>query len=115
MENITEVLEKLKNFLESNTVTGKPIIVNDSITVIPLTKIMFGMGTAVFGQKDAVGLGGSVEPIGFLTIVDNKVSFITTTDKSAFTTRLVDLAEHVANKILPDDESADPSTTDISG
>ena len=107
MENITEVLDKLKNFLESNTVTGKPILVNETTTVIPLTKIMFGMGTAVFGQKDAIGLGGSVEPIGFLAVSGDKVTFITTTDKSALSTRIVDLAEHIANKIIPDKTTDD--------
>ena len=105
MENITEVLEKLKTFLESNTVTGKPIIVNENTTVIPLTKIMFGMGTAVFGQKDAIGLGGSIEPVGFLAVTGDSVTFITTTDKSALSTRIVDLAEHIANKIIPDKKS----------
>ena len=100
MEQSSEILQNLKSFVESKTVTGEPIKINDKITVIPFTKISFGLGTGTLDGKSAVGLGGAVAPVGFMVINGDDVSFITTTEKSSFPAKIADLAQEIAGKFI---------------
>ncbi len=97
MEKAEEILEKLNSFVQSKTVTGEPIKINDDITLIPFTKMAFGMGKGIIEKKDIVGLGGSVEPVGFMVINNDEVSFIDI-KSSGISSKLIDVAQHVIEK-----------------
>ncbi len=100
MEKTAEVLERLNLFVKSQTVTGDAIKVSEKVTVIPFTKVGFGLGTGKAKGNDMVGLGGSIEPVGFIIVNDNEVSFLTTGAKSTIPGKLIDIAQDVVKKVV---------------
>ncbi len=100
MEKTAEVLEKLNDFVKSQTVTGDPIKMSPEVTVIPFTKVGFGLGTGKVKGNDMVGLGGSVEPVGFLIVNKGEVYFLTTGEKGSIPAKLIDIAQDVVRKVV---------------
>ncbi|MBR2340266.1 MAG: sporulation protein YtfJ [Clostridia bacterium] len=72
-------LEKIKEFADTETVTGEPITTPNGTTIIPVSKVSMGFATGAIGssnkekvQKPRIGGGGgtgiTVTPIAFLVI-----------------------------------------------
>jgi len=99
MNNITEmfsdVIENLKSLVDIDAVFGKPIVTNDNVTVIPLTKVCFGFLTGggeisdikkhnnvnnISLENPIAGIGGGVSltPLGFLIVSEGSASIIKT-------------------------------------
>ena len=93
-----EALSKVKDIIDSSTVIGNPICVNDT-TIIPITKVTVGYvaGGGEYSQnippKNALkeypfaggsSAGVSVKPIGFLIGKDDNFKFISVDSKNAF-------------------------------
>ena len=88
-DNITKTLS---NLAQTNNIIGKPIKLENNITIIPLTSISYGMltGGGEYGKvkeikKDksfpqTVGSGSivSIKPVGFLIVNDDKIELIKT-------------------------------------
>ncbi|HOO59357.1 MAG TPA: GerW family sporulation protein [Candidatus Mcinerneyibacteriales bacterium] len=98
MEKTADVLDKLNAFVKSETVTGTPMVISDEITVIPFTKVAFGLGTGNARGHDLVGIGGGISPVGFLVINKGEVSFVTTGGKENISSKVIDLAQDVLHK-----------------
>jgi len=86
--NLSELLnvsmEKLKTMVDSNTVMGKPIVIENT-TIIPVSKVNFGFGTggtelptskanSPFGGGS--GGGVTITPIGFLVVSNGNVKLL---------------------------------------
>lgn len=82
-------LSKIKSVADSNTVIGEPIHLNDSVVVLPFSKVSVGFaagGSDYFGKKPETadkpqfaggnGAGVSVTPLGFIIVNGNDVQVI---------------------------------------
>ena len=81
-EIIKTALENVKTMVESNTVTGTPINLDNGTIIIPISKVFVGLATGgvdYFGKKTTAdknfggggGTGVTVSPVGFLVIEPN--------------------------------------------
>ena len=84
---INEVLQttmnKIREMVDANTVVGQPIVTQDGVTLVPVSKLSFGFAT---GGSDFVktqhvhksfgggaGAGVNVIPVAFLVVKDGTV------------------------------------------
>ncbi len=97
IKNIMEVtMEKLRAVVDANTIIGDPIVVGD-ITLIPVSKVSFGLATggSDFPSKTGAGLFGggggagvTVSPVAFIEVNGGNVRMmpiyndLTTIDKA---------------------------------
>lgn len=88
-EIVENIITRLKNLVETETVIGKPITIKENVIIIPVSKISFGFG--IGGNDSAAqkknfqlgsGVGGSVTPIGFLVIKDESVEILEVGNKN---------------------------------
>ena len=90
VENVlTNAIDGLKKMIDVDSVIGKPIVVSDSTTVIPVSKVSMGFvsGGSGFGNTPgadnfAGGAGGGVQisPIAFLVVTDGNVRLVNVSD-----------------------------------
>lgn len=62
-EKLHSMFERLENFLRTETVVGKPIVVGE-VTLIPIIEITFGLGSGGSTSRDSKGTDGSGGGIG---------------------------------------------------
>lgn len=93
---IKNAMDKLKNLVETNTVVGSAIKLENNKTIIPVSKINVGFvaggGEVKCNLKKiksenypfagGSGSGFNITPIGFLVVADEKIDFIAI-DKSS--------------------------------
>lgn len=87
---INEVLQttmsKIKEMVDANTVVGQPIVTQDGVTLIPVSRLSFGFATggSDFGKTQNVpknfgggaGAGVNVIPVAFIIIKDGSVRML---------------------------------------
>lgn len=87
---INEVLQttmhKIREMVDANTVVGQPIVTQDGVTLIPVSKLSFGFATGGtdFGKTPNVtknfgggaGAGVNVIPVAFLIVKDGNVRLL---------------------------------------
>lgn len=99
-EVINTTLSKVKNLIDSNTVIGKSIKINDNNYIIPVNKLSFGVISGGFEKpkknKQNVSAcsttGVSIQPIGFIAISDNSIDFLSVSTNS-------NTADFIINKL----------------
>ena len=77
-------MTKIKEMVDVNTIVGDPISTPDGITLVPVSKVSFGFGSAGsdLTGKSRSGFGGGtgagirIDPIGFLIIKDGSVRML---------------------------------------
>lgn len=91
------ILEKLRSIAQTDTVIGKPIIL-DQVTLIPVSKVSvgFGLGSNT-GKTEMAGSGGglSVEPIAFIVVADGKAQLMSLTRERDVFGKAIDLVPEV--------------------
>jgi sporulation protein YtfJ len=96
-------LEKVKGMVDSNSIIGAPISIQDGTTIIPVSKVSVGFGCGgsdfpsaspkeMFGGD--TGGGVTIQPVAFLILKGDSVRMIQLADKNS-------VAERVAN-MVPD-------------
>lgn len=87
---INEVLQttmhQIRELVDANTVVGQPIVTQDGVTLIPVSRLSFGFATggSDFGKTPNVtknfggGAGGGVNviPVAFLIVKDGNVRLL---------------------------------------
>lgn len=107
---MSETIGKIKSMVDVNSVIGSPIKINDKISIIPVSKISYGLGTGGtdFQNKldsvnpffgGACGTGISISPVGFLVINDENVTFLQVESFSGALDRLIAMAPELVNKV----------------
>lgn len=109
---LDSTIAKIRQMVESNSVVGEPIVTNDGITIIPISKISvgFGGGGSDFVPKNTnvqenpfgggVGGGVKVTPMAFLIIKDGNVRMLPVAMPANTTVdRLVDMLPDALDKI----------------
>ncbi len=83
---LSSIMAELKHIADSETIVGKPVALGD-VSVVPVTRLMVGFGVGGGegeSDKKGQGFGGGgaggarVEPVGFIVIGEDKVSFLPT-------------------------------------
>ena len=107
---MSETIGKIKSMVDVNSVVGNAIKINDKISIIPISKISYGLGTggSDFQNKlesgspffgGACGTGISISPVGFLVINDENVTFLQVESFSGALDRLIAMAPELVNKV----------------
>ncbi len=107
------LFDNMKHLLDANTVIGDPITTPDGVTILPVSKISVGFGSAG-GEKEKLpaegklsdnlfhgGAGGGmmVYPLGFLVTNNGNVRFIPITNQMTSVDRIIDAVPDVVDKI----------------
>lgn len=104
-------MEDVRNVLKVDTVVGDPIVTNDGITLVPISKISLGFGgggielnskktdgARPYGGGNATGV--KIEPMGFLVIKEGTVRMINVTPPASNTVdRIIDLVPQVMDRV----------------
>lgn len=111
---INEVLQttmsKVKEMVDANTVVGQPIVTQDGVTLIPVSRLSFGFATggSDFGKTQNVpknfgggaGAGVSVIPMAFLIVKDGAVRMLPVAPPPGDTiSRVVDLVPDMFERV----------------
>ena len=104
-------LAKIKDMVSTNTVVGEPIVTDDGVTLIPVSKLSFGFasGGSDFAAKNqqadknfggGAGAGVSVTPVAFLVVKDGAVKLISVAPPSANPAgRVVEMVPDMFDKV----------------
>ncbi len=110
-ELMTTTMQKIKEMVDVNEIVGTPIVVQDDVTIIPVSKVSFGFasGGSDFQGKRAdpvnpfgggAGAGVKMDPVAFLIIKDGSVRLLNVgSGEPSFWDKLIDLAPEVVNKV----------------
>ncbi len=83
-EMLTSIIDELKQISTTETIVGNPVSLGDK-KVVPVSRVMIGFAvggaegesSAKGGGFGGAGGGGArVDPIGFIVIDDDKISFL---------------------------------------
>ena len=83
-------IDKIREMVDTSTIIGDPIRVDDKTTIIPVSKVTFGFasgGSDVGAQSSKQMFGGgsgagvSVTPVAFLVIADGNVRTVQLIEK----------------------------------
>ena len=104
----------VKKLVEANNVIGEPILTHDGLTLVPVSKVSFGFGSAggdmprkkddAFGGGSAAGV--KIEPLGFVAVKDGSAKILSIDiDNQSGLEKILDLVPQVMEKIdkLADD------------
>ena len=107
-EMMETTMSKIKEMVDVNTIVGTPITTPDGITLIPVSKVSVGFGSAGsdFPVKEKSGFGGGngagikIEPVGFLTIKEGNVRMINIAPPADTTIdRVIELVPDVIDRV----------------
>lgn len=105
---LASTIEKVRDLVDTSTIIGEPIYAEGGMTIIPVTKVTYGLGTggSDFPSKNGKelfggggGVGVTITPVAFLVIHNGEVSLkhITAYDNAA--ERIVNLVPEMFDKI----------------
>ncbi len=103
-------MQKLREMVDVNTIVGQPIRTDDGTTIIPVSKVTFGFGSAGSDfpsakPKDMFGGGSgggvSISPIAFLVISNGNVRLLQLagSDENGTTDRIINMVPDVVDKV----------------
>lgn len=100
---LEKVFAGLENYAQTETVVGKPIIVNE-VTLLPLIEVKLGVGSSgIHGRMfTAIGGGAKISPSSVLVIRENTVSAISLKNTDSFD-KVLELLPEVVGKIMNQD------------
>lgn len=112
---VESAISNLSRVAEVNTIIGKPIVMLDGTTIMPISQISFAFmaGGGEYGNKTAerrfsrfepqsnfaggTGGGATLTPVGFLVVDQNGVRVIEA-EKSNFLDKILDTARGILNE-----------------
>lgn len=109
---LENTIEKIREMLDVNSVVGDPIVTNDGVTIIPVSKVSVGLGGggSDFVSKNVnrhenpfgggVGAGVKVTPVAFLIVKEGSVRMLpVATPANTTADRLVEMIPDTLDKI----------------
>lgn len=102
-------MQKIKEMVDVNTIIGDPITSPDGTVVIPVSKISYGFvsgGSDIPTKKEnkdcfggGSGAGVTMKPVGFLSVYEGNVEFISVEDYEGPTEKIIGMVPDVVSKI----------------
>jgi sporulation protein YtfJ len=114
---VKSAMEKVKELSEAETIVGKPIETSDGTTIIPVSKVSFGLasgGTDLGAEKKGFG-GGSgagvtISPMAFIVIRNGETKLLQMTTTTPYQNAVVNVVPEVVDKIIDFiDKKTEPS------
>ena len=99
---------KIREMVDSNTVVGEPIVTADGVTLIPISKVSFGLGSGGgdYGKAPKENFGGGagagvkIDPVAFLVIKDGTTRVLPVAVPPASTVdRIVEMVPQVMDRV----------------
>ncbi len=100
-------MDKLRTLIDADTIIGTPIV-SGNLTLIPVSKVSFGMATggSDFPSKNQNGLFGggggagvSINPIAFIVINGDYVKMLPINNDSTVIDKAISLAPELLDKV----------------
>lgn len=105
---LSGAMENLKTMVDSNTVIGERIVVDETTTIIPISKINFGFasgGSEIPTKTEKTPFGGgaggavTITPVAFLVISNGDVRMLQVSTAVNTADRVVDMVPQVVDKV----------------
>ncbi len=105
---VKTAMEKIHEMTDSETIVGKPIVVNADTTIIPISKVSFGFasGGSDLPTKSAKELfgGGSgggitIQPVAFLAVTQGEVKLLQLSMNASKENAIINMVPDVIDKI----------------
>ncbi len=112
-ENIKNIMgitmDKIKSMATADTIIGDPIVLSDTVTCIPVSKVSYGFasGGSDFGQASLQGkanfgggggAGMSVTPVAFLVLQDGNVKIMNIGEESSGLEKILNVLPDAVDK-----------------
>ena len=101
-------LDKIRELVNSDTIIGEPVSLPDGTTILPVSKVTFGVATggsdfAAKQSKELFGgglrLGVTVAPVAFLVVKDGNVRTIQLADPNNSLERAITMLPELVDKL----------------
>ena len=108
LRRMRQLLQKIREMVDTNTIVGQPITTPDGVTLIPISKVSFGFGSGGgdYGKTPPKDFGGGsaagvkIDPVAFLIIKDGTTRVYPVAVPPVSTVdRIVDMAPDIVDKI----------------
>ena len=102
-------MEKIKEMIDVNTITGEPITSPDGTLIIPVSKVSYGFaagGSDLPTKKEnkdcfggGSGAGVTIQPVAFLTVYQGDVRLVSVDRDEGTADKLVNMIPDVLKKV----------------
>ena len=101
-------MDKIRELVNSDTIIGEPVSLPDGTTILPVSKVTFGVATggSDFAAKQSKelfgggsGAGVTVAPVAFLVVKDGNVRTIQLADPNNSLERAITLLPELVDKL----------------
>ena len=104
---VKSAMEKVRELSEAETIIGKQIVTADGTTIIPVSKVSFGLasgGTDIGNDKKGFG-GGSgagvtISPMAFIVVRNGETKLLQMTTTTPYQNAVVNTVPEVVDKII---------------
>ena len=109
---LDNTIEKVREMVDVNSVVGDPIVTDDGVTIIPISKVSIGLGGggSDFVSKNAnkqenpfgggMAAGVKITPVAFLVVKDGNIRMLpVATPANTTADRIVELVPDTLDKI----------------
>lgn len=104
---VKSAMEKVRELSEAETIIGKQIVTADGTTIIPVSKVSFGLasgGTDIGSDKKGFG-GGSgagvtISPMAFIVVRNGETKLLQMTATTPYQNAVVNTVPEVVDKII---------------
>ena len=113
-ENIKNIMgitmDKIKSMATADTIIGDPIVLSETVTCIPVSKVSYGFasGGSDFGQSTLQtkanfggggGAGMSVTPVAFLVLQDGNVKILNIGEETSGIEKILNVLPDTVEKL----------------
>ena len=101
-------MDKIRELVNSDTIIGEPVSLADGTTILPVSKVTFGVATggSDFAAKQSKelfgggsGAGVTVAPVAFLVVKDGNVRTIQLADPNNSLERAITMLPELVDKL----------------
>jgi len=108
---MSATMQKIREMVDVNTIVGNPIVVSESTTVIPISKVTYGFGSGGSDfaskhspqEKNLFGGGGgagiTISPVAMLTINRDKINLLQVEPVHSSIDKIIEMAPGFLEKI----------------
>lgn len=100
-------MEKIRELSEAETIVGKPIETSDGTTIIPVSKVSFGLasggsdlGSDKKGFGGGSGAGITISPMAFIVVRNGETKLLQMTNNTPYQNAVVNVVPEVVDKII---------------
>ena len=104
---VRSAMDKVKELSEAETIVGKPIETSDGTTIIPVSKVSFGLasggsdlGAEKKGFGGGSGAGVTISPMAFIVIRKGETKLLQMTTTTPYQNAVVNVVPEVVDKII---------------